>query len=285
VQGLPPDSRVVVNGDDPQLGELARGREGALVFGLDDPGVARRALPHAADSKHCVRCGTPYEFSASYVGHLGDYRCPSCGHARPPLDVRGREIRLHGLEGVSFRLHTPAGEVEIGLQLPGLYNVYNAVAAASLTLVAGASLDEIRRGLESFSPAFGRFERIAIGERTLLLLLIKNPAGANEVVRTLVDGGVPPLLVLALNDGIADGRDTSWIWDVDMGALRGRPVVAATGERAADVALRLTVAGIDPVLEPRLEHALLRAVDQGGAMDLLADYTSFQAARRLVGNV
>ena len=290
VQGLPPDSRVVVNGDDPQLGELARGREGALVFGLDDPGVARRALPHAADSKHCVRCGTPYEFSASYVGHLGDYRCPSCGHARPPLDVRGREIRLHGLEGVSFRLHTPAGEVEIGLQLPGLYNVYNAVAAASLTLVAGASLDEIRRGLESFSPAFGRFERIAIGERTLLLLLIKNPAGANEVVRTLVDGGVPPLLVLALNDGIADGRDTSWIWDVDFEPLfdAGLERIVAAGERAAELALRFRYGGF-PAERIEVLPALGAALDRGLAetspgdeLVVVPTYTAMLALQRIV---
>jgi len=90
--------------------------------------------------------------------------------------------------------------------------------------------------------------------------------------------------VVSINAGVPDGRDTSWIWDVDMGVLRGRPLVVATGERAEDVALRLVVAGVDPVVEPRLEHALLRAAEAGGTVDLLADYTSFQAARRLVRN-
>src|SRR6266508_6371956 len=91
VAELPPGAVLAVNGDDPQLGELARARPGATVFGLDDPRLARPSLQHAADSKYCVSCGTPYEYAAAYVGHLGDYRCPACGHARPALDVVARD--------------------------------------------------------------------------------------------------------------------------------------------------------------------------------------------------
>src|SRR5437660_1159318 len=104
---LPRASRLVANGDDPVLGELGRER-GGLLFGLDDPAHARPALQHAADSKYCIRCGTPYDYAAAYVGHLGDFRCPRCGHARPPLDVVGRSLALDGLESASFDLVTPA---------------------------------------------------------------------------------------------------------------------------------------------------------------------------------
>ena len=107
-------------------------------------------------------------------------------------------------------------------RLPGLYNVYNALAAASLALTLGAGLDEIVAGLERFQAAFGRFERFTVGDRRVLLLLVKNPAGANEALRTLEEGGVPPTLVVALNDRIADGRDVSWIWDVDFEPLLQR---------------------------------------------------------------
>ena len=93
---LPVGTRIVANADDPVVGEIGRER-GGLLFGLDDPAHARPALQHAADSKYCVRCGTPYDYAAAYVGHLGDYRCPKCGHARPPLDVVGRSLALHGL--------------------------------------------------------------------------------------------------------------------------------------------------------------------------------------------
>src|SRR5205809_4081795 len=140
VRALPADAVLAVNGDDPQVGELARERADALVFGVDDPSVARTSLQHAADSQYCLRCGAPYEYAAAYVGHLGDYRCPACGHSRPPLNVVAREIELGGLESVSFRLVTPSGTQVVRLGLPGLYNVYNALAAASLALSLGASL-------------------------------------------------------------------------------------------------------------------------------------------------
>src|SRR5947209_19493822 len=128
VRDLPSTTALAVNGDDPQVGDLAQERPGALVFGGDDPDGARSSLQHAADSKYCIRCGTPYEYAAAYVGHLGDYRCPSCGHGRPPLAVVARNIEPHGLESVAFELDTPAGTRPVRLRLPGLYNVYNALA-------------------------------------------------------------------------------------------------------------------------------------------------------------
>src|SRR5438309_9837742 len=218
---LPAGTTLVVNGDDPLVGDLASAYTPSLVFGLDDPSVARPALQHAADSKYCLRCGAPLEYAAAYVGHLGDYRCPNGHVARPALDVVGRSIELRALDGVAFDLHLPGETRRVQLALPGLYNVYNAVAAASLEHALGATADEIVAGLGRFSAAFGRFERIAVGNKTLLLLLIKNPAGANEAIRTLVDGGPPRLAVVALNDAIADGRDVSWIWDVDFEPLLG----------------------------------------------------------------
>jgi UDP-N-acetylmuramyl tripeptide synthase len=289
VRGLAAEAGLVVNADDPQVGDLARERPGAVTFGVDDPAQARPALQHAADSKYCVRCGTPYEYAAAYLGHLGDYRCPACGHARPPLVVVARDVRLRGLDGVGFTLATPEGERAIGLTVPGLYNVYNALAAASLARSLGASLDEIAAGLGRFRAAFGRFERIAVGERRLLMLLIKNPAGANEAVRTIVDGGVPSTVVIALNDAIADGRDVSWIWDVDFEPLLdGLDRLVATGDRAAELALRFKYAGLDQAsieVQPSLERALDRGLEltaPGGELVVLPTYTAMLALRKIV---
>jgi UDP-N-acetylmuramyl tripeptide synthase len=289
VADLPSEAMLIVNGDDPQVGELARERPGAVVFGLDDPRHARATLQHAADSKWCVRCGTPYGYRAAYVGHLGDYVCPACGHTRPPLDICARELELNGLESVSFTLVVPEGTTRVRVALPGLYNVYNAVAAASLARALGAGLDEIRAGLEGFSAAFGRFERIAIADKTLLMLLVKNPAGANEVVRTLVDGGTPRTLVVALNDAIADGRDVSWIWDVDFEPLLGGlERLVATGDRAAELALRFKYGGLDEdAIEvlPTLEHALdrgLELTEPGAELVVLPTYTAMLALRKIV---
>ncbi len=290
VRALDPAAALAVNGDDPQVGELARERPGAIVFGVDDPSCARPALQHAADSKYCVRCGTPYEYAAAYVGHLGDYRCPSCGHGRPPLAITAREIELGGLESVAFQLVTPNGARSVRLGVPGLYNVYNARAAAALAGSLGASLDEVVSGLEGFSAAFGRFERITIADRRLLMLLVKNPAGANEAVRTIVDGGAPSLAVVALNDAIADGRDVSWIWDVDFEPLiAGLDRLIATGDRAAELALRFKYGGLpaDAIeVVPSLERALDRGLaltPPGAELVVLPTYTAMLALRKIVG--
>ena len=160
VAALESDSTLVANADDPLVAALADGREQALLFGVDDPRHTRAGLQHASDSKYCVRCGHPYRYDAVYVGHLGAYRCDSCGHARPSLDIAAHEIEPEGLDGVSFVLHAPDGEAQVRLAVPGLYNVYNALAAASLALTLGAGLDEVAAGLERFRAAFGRFAAV-----------------------------------------------------------------------------------------------------------------------------
>jgi lipid II isoglutaminyl synthase (glutamine-hydrolysing) len=291
VARLPEETVLIVNGDDPQVGSLAEAHDQSVVFGLDDPRLSRPTLQHAADSKYCVRCGTPYEYRAIYVGHLGDFHCPNCGHARPPLDVAARSVELHGLERVAFDLVTPVGTQRVELALPGLYNVYNAVAAATLAQALGASLEEIAEGLARFSAAFGRFERIPVDGKQLLLLLIKNPAGANEVVRTLVEGGPPRVVVVALNDAIADGRDVSWIWDVDFEPLlEGLETVVASGERAAELALRFKYGGFDEsciVVEPSLEAAIDRGLTltpDAGELVVLPTYTAMLSLQRLVAD-
>ncbi len=286
----PATATLVVNGDDPIVAELADGRGGAVRFGLDDPRQSRSGLQHAADSKYCVRCGAPYEYAAVYVGHLGDYRCPLCDHRRPELDVVARDIELRGLQASRFRLVAPAGEVELELALPGLYNVYNATAAASLCLAVGASLEDVRAGLSRFSAAFGRFERIPAGGKSVVLLLIKNPAGANEVVRTL-EIGVPPVLVIALNDAIADGRDVSWIWDVDFEPLLEHAgLVIVTGDRAAELGLRMAYGGLPAdrlEVIPSLESALdrgLSLVEAGTELVVLPTYTAMLSLRGILAD-
>jgi lipid II isoglutaminyl synthase (glutamine-hydrolysing) len=291
VAELPEGAALVVNADDPQVGDLASLRAGSLTFGLDDPAQARPSLQHAADSKYCLRCGTPYTYAAAYVGHLGEYRCPACGHGRPPLDLAARGIELHALDAVSFDLVTPEETRRVRVALPGLYNVYNALAAAALARALGATPDEIAAGLAEAQPAFGRAERIVIEDRSVLILTIKNPAGANEVVRTLVAAGAPKLAVIALNDAIADGRDVSWIWDADLEPLLDRlERLVVTGGRAAELALRCTYAGFPPdrlEIVPALAAALDRGLEQtpaGGELTVLPTYTAMLALRKIVSD-
>ncbi len=261
----------VLNADDPLVADLGRNadgrrREGVTYFGIDDTAQALPELQHAFDAKHCRRCGHPYAYQRAFVGHLGHYSCPHCGAARPEPDVAATRIELHGMRGSSLSLRTPGGQLEIELPLPGLYNAYNALAAVAAALQLGVAPERIGSALAAMKGAFGRVETIAIDSKRLSVLLVKNPAGTNEVLRTLrLEAAERPIdLWIGLNDRIADGRDVSWIWDADFELLAGavRRVICA-GTRAPEMALRLKYAGWPEdaiTVEPGIEGALDRAV-------------------------
>jgi UDP-N-acetylmuramyl tripeptide synthase len=248
-----------------------------LYYGVHDDSLALPGMSHAADAKHCRRCGAPYLFDAIYMGHLGHYHCAACGQTRPQPTVTATDVTLQGVRAARFTLHTPAGQAEVQLSLPGLYNVYNALAAAALATALDIPLPTIVAGLRSTPPAFGRAESIELAGRELRILLIKNPAGANEVLRTLaLEPGQHDLLGV-LNDNVADGRDVSWIWDADFELLADRlRSVTCAGTRAAELALRFKYAGLDP--------ARIRVHEQlAGALDLAAARGASGAGDRFSG--
>jgi len=288
-------ARFVLNADDPLVADLGRGREGIVYFGVSDDSQALPELQHAADSKHCRNCGTAYVYEAIYLGHLGRYRCPGCGRERPAPSVDAEKVVLDGMAGAQVRIRTPVGTIDVRLPLPGLYNVYNAVGATALALELGASLDDVTAGLTEFGGAFGRVETIQVptsngARRPVSILLVKNPAGANEVLRTLTleDGQID--LWLALNDKIADGRDVSWIWDADFELLAGRVRhVVCSGTRAEEMALRLKYAGIgaEAVVDRDLARSLDGAVATGDAdrpLYALPTYTALLELRDLLSD-
>jgi UDP-N-acetylmuramyl tripeptide synthase len=309
------ESTLVLNADDPAIADLGREHDApVLYFGVEDDSLALPGMAHAADAKHCRRCGAPYVFEAIYLGHLGHYHCPSCGQSRPAPAVIATDVTLEGVRAARFTLRTPAGAAEVALSLPGLYNVYNALAAAALATALDVGLPEIVAGLQSTKAAFGRAETVTLelapanpsvtaGEvvhptaptqRELQILLVKNPAGANEVLRTLaLEPGEHDLLGI-LNDKIADGRDVSWIWDADFELLAGRVRRATcSGSRAPELALRLKYAGIDPArirVQPDLSQALREAAADGATgseestapLYALPTYTAMLALRELL---
>ena len=285
-----------LNADDPLIADLGRDadlhrRREVTYFGIEDTSQALPELQHAHDAKHCRRCGAPYVYDRAFVGHLGHYTCPNCDADRPAPDVAATEIELRGISGSRVHVTTPDGELELELPLPGLYNVYNALAAITAGLRSGVPLEGIGQGVESTRAVFGRVETIEVADRPVSILLIKNPAGANEVLRTLrlesTNGGID--LWLALNDRIADGRDVSWIWDADFELLSDavRRVVCA-GTRAPEMALRLKYAGwpedsievIEPI-EASLDDAVSVAPDR---LFALPTYTALLELRTLLAH-
>ena len=294
-----PATQLVLNADDPLVADLGRVREqesggagggglGAVTyFGVQDDAVALRGMAHASDSKHCRRCGALLTYDAVYMGHLGQWHCPKGDTHRPAPDVFATAITLDGTRAAGFELHVRGEQATVALPLPGLYNVYNALGAAALTSALGAPLADIVAGLASTQAAFGRAETVQIAGRDLAILLVKNPAGANEVLRTLaLDPGEHDVLAV-LNDKIADGRDISWVWDADFETIAGSVRrVTCSGTRAAELALRLKYAGVPPQrlhVQPDLEAGLDAAlVDGAGRLVALPTYTAMLALRELL---
>jgi lipid II isoglutaminyl synthase (glutamine-hydrolysing) len=317
VAAAPTGTRLALNADDPLIADLGRDpdterpREGVLYFGIEDHSQALPELQHAFDAKHCRRCGHPYAYEVAFVGHLGHYSCPNCGAERPRPDVAATRIELRGMEGSAATVRVPGGEIEVELPLPGLYNVYNALAAIAAALELGVDAERVAAALRGMRAAFGRVETIAVGDAQVSILLIKNPAGANEVLRTLkleAERPAPSVrsqgsphseencertegmdLWIALNDRIADGRDVSWIWDADFEVLTGavRRVTCA-GTRAAEMALRLKYAGWPEdsiAVEADIATSLDAAVAASpGRLFALPTYTALLELRKLLAD-
>ncbi len=277
---------LVLNADDPSVAQLAQCARGDVVFfGIDDTRVALRAAEHAADARFCA-CGGMFEYAARFVGHVGHWRCPSCGRSRPTPAVLARHVEL-GESSVRFELVTPELQVPVELPQAGLYSVYNAVAAAAAAFALALPSEAVVAALEDAGPAFGRQERFIVRGRQVRILLAKNPAGLNEVVRALAAGQRDLHMLWLLNDGIQDGRDVSWIYDADVEPLVGRAAaLTVSGARADDLALRLHLGGLEPTLvESDVAVALGRAVDalpEGGRLDIVATYTAMLEVRALL---
>jgi UDP-N-acetylmuramyl tripeptide synthase len=286
LKNLPADTIVCLNADDPRLatlGHYAKGR--VLYFGIAGSDEKLDRLPQSADILACPNCDTTLSYDELYLGHQGKFFCASCQFRRPNLDISASDIKLEGLEGSSFTLSTPLGKTAAHLGVPGFYNIYNALAATAGSIALGLDMDKITLGLARFKAVFGRIERISVDDKEVLITLVKNPTGFNEVLR-LLQGAENEHLLLVLNDLIADGRDVSWIWDTDMEKLTNQNVpIIASGTRAWDLAVRLKYAGVKSqiLVEENPDRALKLALDQtpkSNTLFILPTYTAMLHLRQ-----
>jgi len=298
---LPPTTILVLNADDPTVAQLGASFSGrVLYYGLDDRSLA---LPSDArqdeqgqviDARRCLQCGTDYVYSVRFYSHVGHYACPHCGQRRPDPFLSMTGVSQDDFDHTTFTLASPNERIVLTLALPGLYNIYNAAAAVTVAAALGIPLASARAGIESFTPAFGRGERITVDERTVRILLAKNPTGFNEVFRALTRHREKAgHLLVILNDNTADGHDVSWIWDAEFEQLKGLPdSLVLSGIRAADLAVRMKYAGVIPTdqrdrgpdwtVEPNIPRALdiaLAKVPPGDTLYIVPTYTAMLAVR------
>lgn len=306
---------VALNADDPLVASLGRGRDWHVTYyGVEDPACGTKTTTQTREQNHCLVCGRPLDYEVFYYGHLGRYGCPAGDFARPFPAVRATSVKLGGARGATFTLSAPGREaVPVEMPVPGLYNVYNGLAAISAALEIAVPLEKAAAAIGRAQASFGRMERIGIEGREALLALVKNPTGFNQVLRTIMEETLPggaveevpgqgqrpgpsqgpgrPFL-MAINDRYADGTDVSWLWDVDFEVL-SRPearvsTVVASGIRAQDMALRLKYAGLPETLVrcvPNLAEALdlaLAATPPGGTLYVTPTYTAMLELRDII---
>jgi lipid II isoglutaminyl synthase (glutamine-hydrolysing) len=284
LERLPRGSHAVLNADDPRVGEIGLSLQRPPIwYGLDDPAIALTELPHAADARTCPRCGASLRFRQVYVGHDGAYECPRGDFGRPALDLAGEAIQLDGLD----RIAVTAANTRLDVPLGGLYNVYNVVGAFAVGGALGLQPEYMAEQLRSAAAAFGRQERFERDGRRFTMMLAKNPTGFNEILRESERASGRHFLI-GLNDRIADGRDVSWIWDVDFERLAGNAdVIVPTGTRAHDLAVRLKYAGVAEAAPPEPDlgaaiDGLIAATPAGAEAFLLCTYTAMLDLRALL---
>lgn len=272
-------AEVLLNGDDPLVASLAD-RAGSKVefFGVESSDIKKLEHDATADSAHSPYDGTPLKYSKNWFGHLGHYRSEDGKFARPAVQYGLKQ------EGMELTVKMSEDTFEVKLPLPGLYNAYNALAAAAMAIKMDVNIDVIKSTLEATQAAFGRVESFEYKGRQVYLLLIKNPTGFNQVIQTFVKKHKQNnQIMIAINDNFADGRDVSWLWDAAVEEIAGKQPVVVSGTRAYDMALRLKYADRKADVEPDIQDAFERVVRQtpeGGTVYVLPTYTAMMGLRK-----
>ncbi|MGB9792611.1 MAG: MurT ligase domain-containing protein [Thermacetogeniaceae bacterium] len=297
------DVTLILNADDPLVAAIGRGREKVRYYGVNDEdakggaagGGRGAAYAETREGRYCSFCGTELVYKKIYYGQLGHYFCPGCGFSRPEPCLLASCVSEGEVLSFSVEVQerdggmTPQGaSMRFAAPMRGFYNVYNILAAASAASALGISLDAVRSSLLGYKAATGRMERFSLGGRPCTLVLIKNPAGVNQVLRTILSSDTAKSLVLAINDLAADGRDVSWLWDADFALLADARVkrIICSGLRAADMAVCLKYFGISTerllIVPERRESLQLLQKQEGDELFVLATYTNLFAYAKLL---
>ncbi len=344
-----PNAKLVLNADDSLCASLGKNAGNEVIYYGFDPGACKGVADSgSSDANFCIYCKTRYEYDSYIYGHLGWFRCPTCGYARPESNVACTEVEELSATGSAIRLRlakpsciksdtdnteqfSPCDEISaenvlsaeksglmntecnglssekggihaqnkneiysVKISLPGLYNIYNALAAVGCSRALDTDMDTALASLSKVESGFGRMETIDAGGKTVKVILIKNPAGFNQVINYLLTEKKNFVAAFIINDRIADGTDVSWLWDVDFEKMQ--PIfplmdsVYVSGTRAGDMAVRLKYCGMDTD-KIEIERNYGRLIDkaladtpEGHTLYLLPTYTAMLDIRKHLKN-
>lgn len=281
-----PSTTLVACGDDPLVVGVARRAQAkgtkVIYFGIgQDLGLVPDRVPEA---RFCQVCGAELTYTSRTYAQLGDFSCPNCDFARPELAVVAHDIQV-GQQGVAFKVDSNGTTSELHANFGGIYMVYNLMAAWTLASLCGVSHEVFQQTLDSYHPENGRLQHFEVAGRDVILNLAKNPTGFNQNISLLAQDPRDKVALICINDNYNDGKDVSWLWDVDFERLSagdGSCVgVFVGGHRANDMQVRMKYAGIDASVVESVAEALGRMGNKSQSLPLyvLCNYSALWPAK------
>ena len=274
-----PKMKVIVNGDDALSAYLAMDCGNPYVtYGISRP-VIQSSANEIREGRFCKRCGERLVYSFYHYSQLGDYCCPKCGFKRPELTYDACDVRVD--DQIAFTVE----DRRIAANYKGFYNVYNILAAYAGVRTAGFKAEHFNDMLKKFNPENGRMEQFRINGTGVVLNLAKNPAGFNQNISAVMQDDTPKDIIIVINVNAQDGKDISWLWDVDFDLFAGKNIhsITVSGIRCQDMRLRLKYVDIPTMLENDVETAITKRIGDGvGNLYVLVNYTALFTTRNIL---
>ncbi len=283
-----PNAVVCINADDSLSVSMKDEISNKVVFYGVESEIYKNRVEEVSDAPYCIKCKSEYVYDYVTYGHLGGFRCPNCGYHRPETEVSVEKVVASTPDSSTIILKLHGKEYTTTINLPGGYNIYNGAATAAAGYVLGLKDETIVSALSDFECGFGRMEKFTVNNTDIRMILIKNPAGCNQVLNFLSNNTEPSLFIVALNDRFADGTDISWIWDVDFEKLNQLSdkltEIWVTGRRADEMAMRFKYAGIavDKIKVIKdYEKLIENAANQSAPVYIMPTYTAMLDIREI----
>ena len=280
-----PQATILANGDSP-LFNSKKVVNPVKFYGFDTEKSQPKQAHYNTEGILCPKCQHILEYRLNTYANLGDYTCPNCGFERPKLDYALSELTEITNTTSKFIIDGQDYKINVG----GLYNIYNALAAVAVAEFFGVQPQQIKAGFDNSRAVFGRQETFKIGDKSCTLVLIKNPVGASQALDMIKLAHYPFSLSVLLNANYADGIDTSWIWDANFESILDMdiPEINAGGVRHSEIARRLRVTGYpeDKITQAESLKGIMTLIEKQEEEHayILATYTAMLEFREILAS-
>lgn len=278
------NGNLVLNNDDPnvaRLGQANPNNKNVYYFSVEKYKFATDEEKEAGEGKFCPFCSTRLEYEYYQYSHIGKFKCPNCNYGNNNIYKLATDIDL---KNRTFKVD----DITYHIKFNSIYNIYNFVAVISAVSLYNIDTEIVQKALSQFVLNNGRLEEIKINDIDTIINLAKNPTGCNVSLRILNEDDSEKELLFVLNDNLADGRDVSWIWDINFDNLNNVTRIVTSGQRAYDIAIRIKTAGYDiNKIEPylNLKDAVKSLYQTDTKKYIIANYTALQPTRTEIFNM